>query len=75
VYSAADVRDADLAHQLRRGGYPLDRIATVVEQVREAGGVAELEATLGDWHERLRRRGLAMLAGAAALHGYLESLS
>lgn len=75
VYSAADVRDADLAHQLRRGGYPLDRIATVVEQVREAGGVAELEATLGDWHERLRRRGLAMLAGAAALHGYLDALS
>lgn len=72
VYTAADVRDADLAHQLRRGGDLLDRIATVVEQVREAGGVAELEAALGDWHVRLRRRGLAMLAGSAALHVYLE---
>lgn len=73
TYSAADVRDADLAHQLRRGGYGLDRVATVVAQVREAGGVAELEAALGDWHERLRRRGLALLAAASALHRYLEA--
>lgn len=72
AYSAADVRDAELAHQLRRGGYPLDRVATVVGQVREAGGVAELEAALGDWRGRLRGRGLALLAAAAALHRYLE---
>lgn len=71
VYSAVDVRDAHLAHQLRRGGYPLERIAVVVARVRAAGGVAALEATLDDWHARLRRRGLAMLGAAAALHTYL----
>ena len=67
VYSAADVRDARLAHQLRRGGYPLERIAPLIAQVRSAGGVAPLESTLRDWHARLSVRGHAMLTGAADL--------
>ncbi|MEU5938250.1 TioE family transcriptional regulator [Micromonospora sp. NPDC047548] len=71
VYSAADIRDAQLAHQLRRGGYPLPRIALLLDQVRTAGGVEPLEATLADWRGRLTRRGCAMLAGAAQLHAYL----
>jgi biotin carboxylase len=36
------------------------------------GGVAHLEATLGDWQDRLTRRGLAMLTAAAALAAYLN---
>jgi len=71
VYSAADVRDALLAHQLRRGGYPLERIAPVLAQVRSAGGVAPLESMLRDWHDRLSARSRAMLSGAAALDAYL----
>lgn len=71
VYSAADVRDALLAHQLRRGGYLLGQIAPVIAQVRAAGGVAPLAAMLQDWHGRLSARGRAMLAGAAALDAYL----
>lgn len=71
VYRAADVRDALLAHQLRRGGYPLERIALVIAQVRTAGGVEQLESVLGDWHARLAARGRAMLGGAAALEAYL----
>ncbi|MET7424945.1 TioE family transcriptional regulator [Dactylosporangium sp. NPDC005555] len=74
VYSAADVRDASLAHQLRRGGYLLEQIAPVIAQVRSAGGVAPLEAMLGDWRARLEGRSRAMLAGAAALHAYLRQL-
>ena len=70
VYDAADVRDARLAHQLRRGGYRLDRIAALLDRVRSAGGVEPLEAMLGDWHARLSARSLAMLGGAAALHAY-----
>jgi hypothetical protein len=65
------VRDAQLARQLRRGGYLLSQIAPVLAQVREAGGVAPLEATLRDWRARLTRRGEALLSGAAALHAYL----
>ncbi|MEV4410754.1 TioE family transcriptional regulator [Catellatospora sp. NPDC049609] len=71
VFSAADVRDALLVHQLRRGGYLLEQIAPLMAQVRSAGGVAPLESMLGDWHARLSARSRAMLAGAAALDAYL----
>ncbi|WP_329080603.1 MULTISPECIES: MerR family transcriptional regulator [unclassified Streptosporangium] len=71
VYTSADVRDVLLAHQLRRGGYGLEQIARVLERVRAAGGPEPLQATLRDWHDRLTARGLAMLAGAAALDTYL----
>ncbi|MFI6642696.1 TioE family transcriptional regulator [Streptomyces sp. NPDC050504] len=72
VYDEADVRDARLAHQLRRGGYLLDQIAPLITQVRAAGGPAPLEAALRDWHGRVSARGRAMLAGAAELAAYLR---
>jgi DNA-binding transcriptional MerR regulator len=71
-YPAAAVRDAQLAHQLRRGGYLLEQIAEVVEKVRTAGGIEPLESTLRDWRARLNARGLAMLKGSARLAPYLE---
>jgi DNA-binding transcriptional MerR regulator len=71
VYTSADVRDALLAHQLRRGGHGLEQIARVLERVRAAGGPEPLEATLREWRGRLTARGLAMLAGAGALDTYL----
>ena len=71
VYSPADVRDARLAHQLRRGGYLLRQISPLIAQVRRAGGVAPLEATLDEWRARLTTRGLSMLASAAELSAYL----
>jgi DNA-binding transcriptional MerR regulator len=70
-FDAADVRDAELAHLLRRGGYPLSHIATVVQQVRAAGGTEALSAALEDWRRRLTRRGLAMLDAASQLSAYL----
>ncbi|GAA3270332.1 MerR family transcriptional regulator [Streptomyces lavendulae] len=73
VYTPADVRDVLLAHQLRRGGYGLERIARVLERVRAAGGAGPLGATLREWRDRLTVRGLAMLAGAAALDSYRRS--
>ncbi|MCK2217169.1 TioE family transcriptional regulator [Actinomadura sp. ATCC 31491] len=72
VYTAADVRDARLAHQLRRGGYLLEQIAPLIGQVREAGGVEPLEAALQGWRDRLSARGRAMLSAAAALEAYLS---
>ena len=72
VYREADVRDALLAHQLRRGGYRLEQIAPLIAQVRTAGGVAPLESMLRDWRARLTARGRAMLTGAAALAAYLD---
>jgi DNA-binding transcriptional MerR regulator len=73
VYTAADVRDVLLAHQLRRGGYGLPQIAHVLDRVRAAGGLEPLQATLQDWRDRLTARGLAMVAGAAALDTYLAT--
>ncbi|MEU6476655.1 TioE family transcriptional regulator [Streptomyces sp. NPDC047017] len=72
VYGEADVRDARLAHQLRRGGYLLEQIAPLIAQVRAAGGPEPLAATLRDWHGRLSARGRAMLVGAAELEAYLR---
>lgn len=71
VYDEAAVRDARLAHQLRRGGYPLEQIAPLLDQVRAAGGLEPLEAALRDWHGRLSARGRGMLTGAAELDAYL----
>ncbi|MEU1667942.1 TioE family transcriptional regulator [Streptomyces sparsogenes] len=73
VYDEADVRDARLTHQLRRGGYLLEQIAPLIAQVRAAGGLEPLEAALGDWHRRLSARGRAMLTGAAELEAYLRA--
>ncbi|MGX2993918.1 TioE family transcriptional regulator [Streptomyces sp. JNUCC 64] len=72
VYTPADVRDARLAHQLRRGGHGLESIARVLERVRAAGGPEPLRATLREWRDRLTTRGLAMLTGAGALGAYLD---
>ncbi|WP_151477894.1 TioE family transcriptional regulator [Streptomyces albicerus] len=72
VYDEADVRDARLAHQLRRGGYLLEQIAPLIAQVRAAGGLEPLEAALSDWRGRLSARGRMMLTGAAELEAYLR---
>ncbi|XHL86700.1 TioE family transcriptional regulator [Streptomyces niveus] len=72
VYDEADVRDARLAHQLRRGGYLLEQIAPLIAQVRAAGGLEPLEAALYDWRARLSARARAMLSGAAELETYLH---
>lgn len=73
IYDAADVRDVRLAHQLRRGGYPLGRIAPLLVQVRAAGGIGPLESALNEWQARLSARGRAMLKGAADLDAYLDA--
>ncbi|MEU9035238.1 TioE family transcriptional regulator [Streptomyces sp. NPDC048352] len=73
VYDEAAVRDARLAHQLRRGGHLLEQIAPLIAQVRTAGGLEPLEATLHDWHTRLSTRARAMLTGAAELEAYLRA--
>jgi DNA-binding transcriptional MerR regulator len=72
VYDEAAVRDARLAHQLRRGGYLLEQIAPLIDQVRTAGGLEPLEGALRDWRGRLSARGRAMLTGSAELETYLR---
>lgn len=73
VYDQADVRDARLTHQLRRGGYLLERILPLIVQVRTSGGLEPLEAALREWRGRLSARGLTMLSGANELDRYLRA--
>ncbi|MGW4356068.1 TioE family transcriptional regulator [Nocardia sp. NPDC004582] len=65
------VRDAEIARQLRRGGYPLSHVARFLESLREAGGTEALTAFLTGWRQRLNARGRALLSGAAQLDAYL----
>ncbi|MFE9771675.1 TioE family transcriptional regulator [Streptomyces sp. NPDC005931] len=74
AFGATDVRDAELTHLLRRGGYPLEHIRTVVRQVRTAGGTEALSAALDDWRRRLTARGVSMLDAAAVLGTYVALL-
>lgn len=71
-YHPGDVRDAELAHLLRRGGYGLNHIATVTEQVRTFGGTNALATALDDWQRKLTARGVAMLDAAGRLGHYLR---
>ncbi len=70
-YGPADVRDAEIARQLRRGGYPLVGVARFLESLRAAGGADALAAFLDTWQQRLAGRSRHLLAGAAALDAYL----
>lgn len=72
VYRASDIRDAELSHLLRRGGYPLEHIATVVQQIRTAGGTDSLVRALDDWQRKLNAQGLAMLKASTLLSAYLR---
>lgn len=74
TYGPDDVRDAELAHLLRRGGYLLTQIATVVEHIRTAGGTQVLSAALEGWRRRLTTRGVAMLDAAVHLSRYVAVL-
>ncbi|WP_225991885.1 TioE family transcriptional regulator [Actinomadura montaniterrae] len=72
VFHAGDIRDAELTHLLRRGGYPLSHIRTVVQQVRQAGGTSALAAALDGWQRKLTAQGLAMLDASVQLSHYLS---
>lgn len=73
-YGPESVRDAEIARQLRRGGYPLRHVAQFVASLREAGGADALHAFLDAWQHRLTTRSRNLLAGAAQLDAYLTLL-
>lgn len=74
TYGAAEVRDAEIARQLRRGGHPLRQVAQFLDSLREAGGVAAARTFLDSWQARLTGRSRDLLAGAAQLDTYLTML-
>ncbi|GAA0249244.1 TioE family transcriptional regulator [Saccharothrix mutabilis subsp. mutabilis] len=74
LYGPECVRDAEIARQLRRGGYSLHQVAQFLSSLREAGGPAALTAFLASWQVRLTARSRNLLAGAARLDAYLTLL-
>jgi DNA-binding transcriptional MerR regulator len=73
-YGPDCVRDAEIARQLRRGGYLLRQVAHFLEVLRDAGGTEALTAFLDSWQDRLTTRSRNLLAGAAQLDAYLTLL-
>ncbi|MEU2035513.1 TioE family transcriptional regulator [Nocardia amamiensis] len=73
-YGPDCVRDAEIARQLRRGGYLLSQVAQFIESLREAGGADALSAFLDSWQNRLTTRSRNLLAGAAQLDTYITML-
>lgn len=73
-YGPDCVRDAEIARQLRRGGYPLHQVARFTESLRDAGGADALSTFLDSWRDRLAARSRNLLAGAAQLDAYLVLL-
>ncbi|WP_018680358.1 MerR family transcriptional regulator [Actinokineospora enzanensis] len=73
-YGPDCVRDAEIARQLRRGGYRLGQVARFLESLREAGGTEALSTFLDSWQTRLLTRARDLLAGAARLDAYLTEL-
>jgi DNA-binding transcriptional MerR regulator len=72
VYGPADVRDARVVRALRRSHHLFDRIRPVLEDLRREGSSEALRAAVEARGRALTARTRAMLAGAAALHAYLE---
>ncbi|MFB7084844.1 TioE family transcriptional regulator [Streptomyces sp. NPDC056296] len=72
VYGPADVRDARLVRTLRRSHYLFDQIRPVLDGLRREGSSEALRAAVEARGQLLTARTRAMLAGAGALHAYLE---
>lgn len=73
-YGPECVRDAEIARQLRRGGYSLRQVRQFVESLHEAGVADALSAFLDSWELRLTTRSRNLLAGAAQLDAYFAIL-
>jgi DNA-binding transcriptional MerR regulator len=73
-YGPDCVRDAEIARQLRRGGYLLSQVAQFIDSLREAGGANALSAFLDSWQDRLTTRSRDLLTGAAQLDTYITML-
>jgi DNA-binding transcriptional MerR regulator len=73
VYGRGDLRDARMVLMLRRGRYPLDRIAPILDGLRRAGSTDALRAATAEREAALTVRATAMLAASAHLHDYLQT--
>ncbi|WP_433384728.1 MerR family transcriptional regulator [Micromonospora sp. KLBMP9576] len=72
VYDPAELRAAQVVALLRRGAYPFDIIAAVLDEMRTTGSAQRVHAELAKREQELHRRSLRRLRASAALHDYLR---
>ncbi|MFL1427356.1 MULTISPECIES: MerR family transcriptional regulator [unclassified Nocardiopsis] len=75
VYGPGQVREVRVVSELRRGGYGLEQIAPVMEELRASGGGVALEGALRRREQDLAARTRAPAAGVARLQDYLDLLA
>lgn len=74
VYSASELRVAQVVALLRKGHHPLAAIEAVLRELRAGGSPERVLDALDARARDLHRRSLRRLAASAALHGYLTRL-
>ncbi|MBF6331314.1 MerR family transcriptional regulator [Nocardia transvalensis] len=74
VYGDTEIRDAYLAHYLRKGGVSLQQVATFVRELHRAGSTERMHTLLAEWGTRLAVRSRTALRGQARLDDYLTWL-
>ncbi|GIJ07927.1 MerR family transcriptional regulator [Micromonospora andamanensis] len=72
VYDEAELRAAQVVALLRRGAYPFEIIAAVLDEMRTTGSPERVRAELARREQELHRRSLRRLAASATLHEYLR---
>ncbi|MER7335837.1 MULTISPECIES: MerR family transcriptional regulator [unclassified Micromonospora] len=72
VYDQAELRAAQVVALLRRGAYPFDIIAAVLDEMRTTGSAQRVHAELARREQELHRRSLRRLGASAALYDYLR---
>lgn len=73
TYHPADVRDGHVVRELRRGGHPVPRIASLLDELRAAGNTTALSAAMNERQEALTAQARAMLRGAGLLDAFLSA--
>ncbi|MFI9509726.1 MerR family transcriptional regulator [Nocardia sp. NPDC052566] len=66
-YTPTQVRDVRIVHQLRKAGYRIEHLRTVIPQLRHADGAGDLHSALAARDANITARAGALLDGAAAL--------
>ncbi|RKN51366.1 MerR family DNA-binding transcriptional regulator [Micromonospora endolithica] len=72
VYDAAELRAAQVVTLLRRGAYPWEIVAAVLDELRTTGSAQRVRAELARREQDLHRRSLRRLRASAALYDYLR---
>lgn len=67
VYTPRDVQDARLVYLLRRGHFPLPRIASAISRIHRDGAAGTALHQVQEWRQRLNEQSMTLLQASARL--------